>query len=120
MEEEAQKGHSRPLQGVRPMCKSNVHCRIGVERPAGSCSCTFSLQLTAFRSALPAVLEGPSCKPPAFDPRPLCAGVFWSWNAHPRPRPHFIRFCLISGTMQDGGPDLARKGCLRSSLAVAL
>lgn len=33
---------------------------------------------------------------------------------------HLILFCLIRGTMQDGGPAFVRKGCLRSSLAAAL
>lgn len=32
---------------------------------------------------------------------------------------HLMRFCLISGTMHDGGPALVKKGCFRSSLAVA-
>lgn len=33
---------------------------------------------------------------------------------------HLIRFCRIRGMMQEGGPALPTKGCLRSSLAVAL
>lgn len=62
--------------------------------------------------------------------RPLCAGVFCSiWTCTRCPptvrrsqchMSHLILFCLIRGTMQDGGPAFVRKGCLRISLAVAL
>ena len=33
--------------------------------------------------------------------------------------PHRMRFWRMRGTMQEGGPALPRKGCFKSSLAVA-
>lgn len=47
-------------------------------------------------------------------------GENW-WNGCPSHLiSHLMRFCLMRGTIQEGGPDLERNGCLSSSWAVAL